>query len=297
MKKDTQIKSRERVKDLAEVYTNEREVNAMLDLVEDYSYQVNKSFLEPACGNGNFLIEILNRKLKTILSLKTIRERKDEKHFQLFVMKALSKIYGLDICSENIHESRDRLKNRVVEVYKYTFSVLFVPDEFIINMNYVLERNIQVANALETDNIEFSDFRITDKFYFTEHVFKYSDIENERKTSRKVFTTKYFLELYENRDEIELLSEKDLTVFLKDFMMDYIYNNELKEEGEFLIYLSYLMLQEVYFHKNRISYLYNEKIFFKKNILIDTIQKLYISIEETKGFELYKKKKIRLKTN
>lgn len=295
MKNDTQIKSRDRVKNLAEVYTNEREVNAMLDLVEDYSYQVNKSFLEPACGNGNFLIEILNRKLKTILSLKTIKERKDERHFQLFAMKALSKIYGLDICSENIQESRDRLKNRIVEVYKYKFSVLFVPEEFIANINYILERNIQVANALETENIEFSDFRITDKFYFTENVFKYSDIENERETPRKIFETKYFLELYENKNEIELLSEKDLTVFLKDFMMDYILSNELNEEGELLVNLSYLLLQEVYFHKNRISCLYNSKTFFKKNILVDTIEKLFISIEKAKGFELYKKKKRRLK--
>lgn len=56
------IKSKERVRDLAEVYTAEREVRAMLDLVPEFS--LNQTFLEPACGNGNFLIEILRRKLQ-----------------------------------------------------------------------------------------------------------------------------------------------------------------------------------------------------------------------------------------
>lgn len=65
---DKQIKSKERVKDLAEVYTNEREVNAMLDLIPDMTdtKQISYKYLEPACGNGNFLIKILERKLNLI---------------------------------------------------------------------------------------------------------------------------------------------------------------------------------------------------------------------------------------
>ena len=60
------IRSKDRVKNLAEVFTRGREVKAMLDLVGDTAYAVETTFLEPACGNGNFLVEILSRKAATI---------------------------------------------------------------------------------------------------------------------------------------------------------------------------------------------------------------------------------------
>lgn len=61
---DGQIKSRERVANFGEVFTAEREVNAMLDLVKQETERVDSRFLEPACGTGNFLVEILRRKLE-----------------------------------------------------------------------------------------------------------------------------------------------------------------------------------------------------------------------------------------
>ena len=61
-----QIKSKTRVRDKGEVFTNPREVNAMLDLVKQETERIDSRFLEPACGNGNFLIEILIRKLEVV---------------------------------------------------------------------------------------------------------------------------------------------------------------------------------------------------------------------------------------
>ena len=61
-----QIKSKTRVRDKGEVFTNLREVNAMLDLVKQETERIDSRFLEPACGNGNFLIEILRRKLEVV---------------------------------------------------------------------------------------------------------------------------------------------------------------------------------------------------------------------------------------
>ena len=58
-----QVKSRERVAEHGEVFTAEREVNAMLDLVKQETERVDSRFLEPACGDGNFVAEILRRKL------------------------------------------------------------------------------------------------------------------------------------------------------------------------------------------------------------------------------------------
>lgn len=62
--KAQQVKSRERVQQHGEVFTNEREVNAMLDLVKHETERIDSRFLEPACGDGNFLAEILRRKLR-----------------------------------------------------------------------------------------------------------------------------------------------------------------------------------------------------------------------------------------
>ena len=61
-----QIKSKERVAEHGEVFTNEREVNAMLDLVKSETDRIESRFLEPACGDGNFLAEILRRKLARV---------------------------------------------------------------------------------------------------------------------------------------------------------------------------------------------------------------------------------------
>jgi len=65
----TQTKSKQRVADHGEVFTAEREVNAMLDLVKQETERIDSRFLEPACGDGNFLAEILRRKLAVVKSI------------------------------------------------------------------------------------------------------------------------------------------------------------------------------------------------------------------------------------
>lgn len=101
------IKSRNRVRDLAEVYTAEREVRAMLDLVPEFS--LKQTFLEPACGNGNFLIEILRRKLQAHAATRPYFERDSDgrlppfpksgkaEEVVLLVIQAVSTINGFDI--------------------------------------------------------------------------------------------------------------------------------------------------------------------------------------------------------
>lgn len=58
-----QVKSEERVINHGEVFTAEREVNAMLDLVKQETERIDSRFLEPACGDGNFLAAVLERKM------------------------------------------------------------------------------------------------------------------------------------------------------------------------------------------------------------------------------------------
>ncbi len=63
---EKQVVSKQRVAEHGEVYTAQREVNAMLDLVKQETERIESRFLEPACGNGNFLAEVLKRKLPVI---------------------------------------------------------------------------------------------------------------------------------------------------------------------------------------------------------------------------------------
>ena len=103
-----QIKSRQRVADHGEVFTNPREVNAMLELVRDESFRLDSRFLEPACGDGNFLIEILHRKLSLLQDIKS----QTEWEFQSLI--AVGSCYGIDILPDNAEACRTRLEHYVL---------------------------------------------------------------------------------------------------------------------------------------------------------------------------------------
>lgn len=90
-----QVKSKERVADHGEVFTAEREVNAMLDLVKHETENIESTFLEPACGDGNFLAEILRRKLAVVKK----KYKKNPDEYEFWSVIALSSIYGVgSIC-------------------------------------------------------------------------------------------------------------------------------------------------------------------------------------------------------
>lgn len=169
-----QIKSKERVKDLAEVYTNEREVNAMLDLVNDEAIKIDSKFLEPACGNGNFLIKILERKIKTVAE-----KYRNEEEYMFYSLKALSCIYAIDICPENVQESRERLLNEIINYYELFFND-FIDTDYINSAKYILERVIIQGNTLEpTNEMIFSDFEISDNYSFIEKRYCFIDLYKE----------------------------------------------------------------------------------------------------------------------
>lgn len=100
-----QIKSKRRVEEFAEVFTAEREVKAMCDLIPQEVWEnITRTFLEPACGTGNFLAEIYSRKLQLC------KTEKDG-------LKALASIYGVDIQADNVAESRLRLVEMFVDKF------------------------------------------------------------------------------------------------------------------------------------------------------------------------------------
>ncbi len=138
-----QVKSKERVRDNGEVFTNEREVNAMLDLVKQETERIDSRFLEPACGNGNFLIEILRRKLEVVKT----RYKKSQWEYEKNALIAVMSIYGVDIMSDNVNECIERLLNLFKEYYESLFKTRTKSDYLKI-AKFILTKNILCGNAL-----------------------------------------------------------------------------------------------------------------------------------------------------
>ncbi len=138
-----QVKSRQRVAAFGEVFTNEREVNAMLDLVKQDTERIESRFLEPACGNGNFIAEVLRRKLVVVRS----RYRRSPGEYQRYAFLAVSSIYGVEIQPDNAQECRDRLFGIVEKDARSAIRGAVEP-EFLDAVRYVLEKNILCGDAL-----------------------------------------------------------------------------------------------------------------------------------------------------
>lgn len=138
-----QIKSRDRVADHGEVFTNEREVNAMLDLVKQETERIESRFLEPACGDGNFLAEVLNRKLAVVVK----KYGKSSSEYEKYSILALSSLYGVDIMQDNVQECQDRLYGIWEAAYKKNCKGNDT-DECREAARYILQHNILCGDAL-----------------------------------------------------------------------------------------------------------------------------------------------------
>lgn len=87
-------RDRQRVKATGEVFTPTPLVQEILDqLPQELFTTPGKTFLDPSCGDGQFLSEVLIRKLEAGQDFET----------------ALSSIYGVDIMPDNVTECRNRL--------------------------------------------------------------------------------------------------------------------------------------------------------------------------------------------
>ena len=142
-----QVKSKKRVADHGEVFTSEREVNAMLDLVKDETERIDSRFLEPACGNGNFLAEILSRKLKVVEN----RYGKSQLEYERYAIIAVSSIYGVEIQEDNAIECRERLFGLFNEKYTSLYGDK-CKEECRRSVRFLLNRNILWGDALDFTN-------------------------------------------------------------------------------------------------------------------------------------------------
>lgn len=145
---EKQVVSKKRVTDHGEVLTGKREVNAMLDLVKQETERIESRFLEPACGNGNFLAEVLERKLGVVEH----RYKKNQLDYERNAVLAISSIYGIDILEDNVLECRKRM----FEIFDLKYSGIFkntARDECRRAVKYILKCNIIHGDALSLKTV------------------------------------------------------------------------------------------------------------------------------------------------
>tara|TARA_B100001121_G_scaffold268575_1_gene252599 strand:+ start:81 stop:725 length:645 start_codon:yes stop_codon:yes gene_type:complete len=143
-----QVKNRDRVTKFAEVNTSEREVKNMLNLVSEETNRLDARFLESACGDGNFLVEILNRKLEVLIK----NFKKNQYEFERNSIVVIGSLYGIDILNDNITVARERLFNKFCEKYNDLFKEKCDP-KLTDSIKYIIEKNLIQGDALTLKKI------------------------------------------------------------------------------------------------------------------------------------------------
>ena len=162
------VKSKQRTADHGEVFTPEWLVNDMLDLVKDESERIDSRFLEPACGSGNFLVKVLQRKLTTV------KEKFEKTDFEKnhYALLSLMCIYGIELLPDNVVEC----KANMAEIF-CDFLELDPSSELAKAASFVLDKNIVLGDALSmlSDNkpIVFCEWGYIGKGKFQRRDFRF----------------------------------------------------------------------------------------------------------------------------
>ena len=162
------VKSKQRVADHGEVFTPAWMVEAMLDLVKDETERIDSRFLEPACGSGNFLVRILQRKLAAV-EVKFGKSDFERRHYALL---ALMCTYGIELLEDNIAECRANMLEILADYLKLEESDALYRAAF-----YVLSQNLVHGDALKmltSDNhpITFAEWGYLGKGKFQRRDFR-----------------------------------------------------------------------------------------------------------------------------
>lgn len=174
-----QVKSKQRVADHGEVFTAEREVKAMCDLVADECLRIDSRFLEPACGEGNFLVEILARKLAVVKS----KYKKSPYDYERNSILALTSIYGVDILLDNAQSCRERLFRQWDKEYRAVCKKE-ANNQARDAALYILTKNIICGNALSLMQVDENQQDTDKPIIFAEWTFPFNDYRIKRRDFR-----------------------------------------------------------------------------------------------------------------
>lgn len=161
-----QVKSKQRVTDHGEVFTAEREVNAMLDLVKQETERIDSRFLEPACGEGNFLAEILRRKLVVVKRM----YKKNPADYEKFAVLAATSIYGVDLLQDNVEVCRERM----FEIWNKEYTAIMkneTNEDCRAAVRFIFGRNIVCGNALTLKKVDIRGRDTDEPIVFSEWAF------------------------------------------------------------------------------------------------------------------------------
>ena len=151
--KEKQIKDKSRVSNFGEVLTSKREVLDMLNLVNTETLRLDSRFLEPACGDGNFLTEVLNFKFDILEK----NYSKNQYEFEKFSIQIFTSIYGIDILEDNIISARERLFNQYFDLYDKKFKSN-INQKLLDCIKYILKLNLVHADALSLKKVKNDKF-------------------------------------------------------------------------------------------------------------------------------------------
>ena len=224
---ERQIKSKERVRTRGEVFTAAREVNAMLDLVKDETENIDATFLEPACGTGNFLDEVLRRKLAVCQK----RYGKSAADYEKMSFLACTTLYGVDIMADNVARCRERL----FETWEDSFGRANTPgsprsdfhDRVSAAVKKVFEKNILLGNALSMKRVDEKGNDLDEPIVFTEWKFALGD-----KLKREEFR---FDVLLDKAEEIEGTCHGKKTRFKPEIQSSFDFMNETSSAVNWMV--------------------------------------------------------------
>ena len=148
------------------MFTAEREVNAMLDLVKQETERIDSRFLEPACGDGNFLAEILRRKLAVVKR----RYRKSPSDYEQNAVLVATSIYGVDILQDNV----DACRARMFAIWDREYRAVCkreVNEDCRAAVRFIFSRNIVCGNALSLKQVDADGNDTTEPIVFSEWAF------------------------------------------------------------------------------------------------------------------------------
>jgi len=164
------VRSRQRVSDHGEVFTPAWLVTDMLDLVKSESERIDSRFLEPACGSGNFLIPVLERKLATVQA----RYRSSDferRHYALF---ALMCVYGIELLADNAAECRSRLVDTLTK-FVQADAVWTEAARTVVALNVVEGDALTMTSAVGT-HITFPEWGYLGRGKYQRRDFRFDDL-------------------------------------------------------------------------------------------------------------------------
>ena len=187
------IKSKKRVADHGEVFTPSWMVEAMLDLVKGETERIDSRFLEPACGSGNFLVRILQRKL-AVVELKFGKSDFEKRHYALLAVMC---IYGIELLQDNIAECRANMLEILADYLNLKES-----DDLFRAASYVLLQNLVHGDALKMRTSDNEPIMFAEWGYLGKGKFQRRDFRLDALTQSSAFSAEGSLFAHLGKHEI-----------------------------------------------------------------------------------------------